>query len=121
MIEAKRDLETVLADAREDAQRLRAHGHSTHATSIERLADDVATTMRGYLTVLTESEAMLRSGWTVARLKAKFAEWEAVGFAVLDGRGKRRYRETIVPVREERAASRLAGIRGESLKKASGR
>lgn len=116
-----RDLETVLADAREDAQGLRRHGHSTQAASIERLVDDVAAAMRSYLHVLSESEAMLRSGWSVARLKAKFPEWEAAKFAMLDARGKRRYREMIVPVREERATARLAGVRGESLKKASGR
>ncbi len=115
------DLETVLADAREDAQRLRAHGHSAQARSIEDLADRVAAAMRSYLAVLSESEAMLRSGWGRARLRGKFAEWEAAGFAMLDAKGKRRFRECIVPVHVERSAARLAGARGDSLKKAGGR
>jgi hypothetical protein len=76
--------------------------------------------MRSYLTTLSESEAQLRSGWSVPRLRAKFAEWESAGFAMLDERGKRRYRECIVPVRAERVTARLAGLRGESLRQAGG-
>lgn len=112
-------LEQVLADAREDAARLRMHGHGAQAKSIEGLADSVAAVMRPYLTMLSESEAMLRSSWSGARLRARFAEWEAQGLAELDAKGKRRYRQIIIPVRLEHAQARLAGARGESLKGAS--
>jgi hypothetical protein len=110
------DLAQVLADAREEAAVLRSHGHAAQAKSVEGLADRVAETMRSWLTLMSESEASLRSGWSLHRLRGRFAEWEAAGFAILDARGKRRYRECIIPVRSERASARLAGIRGESLK-----
>lgn len=109
-------LEQVIADARGQAAVLRSHGHSTQAKSIEQLADDVSACMRAYLTMLSDSEAMLRSGWSLGRLRGKFAEWERAGFAVLDPRGKRRYRECIVPTRADRSSARLAGERGDSLR-----
>lgn len=113
-------LEQVLADARGEAAVLRSHGHVAQAKSIDTLADRVAASMRAYLNTLSESEAALRSGWTPARLRGRFAEWEASGFAMLGARGKRRYRECIVPVRVDRSAARLAGERGESLKASRG-
>lgn len=113
---ATADLAQVLADAREEATILRAHGHAVQAKSIEALADKVSASMARWLVTLSEGEAMLRSGWTASRLRSRFAEWEAAGFAMLDARGKRRYRECIVPVRSERASDRLAGERGESLR-----
>jgi hypothetical protein len=120
MSDGPRDLETVLADARQRAQLLRAEGHPVQAASIDRVCEDVSTTMKPYLTWQSETEAQLRSGWSVARLRGKFPEWEAVGFARLSDRGKREYREAIVPVRADRSTDKLAGMRGQSLKKASG-
>ncbi len=112
------DLADVLADARGEAAVLRSHGHTAQAKSIEGLADRVSESMRSYLTTLSESEAILRSGWSGARLRGRFAEWETAGFAVLDAKGKRRYREMIVPIRPEAGQHRLAGQRGESLRHA---
>lgn len=109
-------LEQVIADARGEAAVLRSHGHTTQAKSIEALADRVADSMRAYLSMMSDSEAALRSGWSVHRLRGRFAEWEAAGFATLDARGKRRYRECIVPTRDEKSAARLAGSRGDSLR-----
>lgn len=111
-------LEDVLADARGEAAVLRSHGHTTQAKSIEGVTDRVADSMRSWLTLLSESEAMLRSGWSSHRLRSRFAEWEAGGFALLDAKGKRRYRECIVPIAGDQAAARLAGERGESLRHA---
>lgn len=113
-------LEQVLADATEQAAILRAHGHVAQAMSLEGLAEQVRACMRGYLTTLSDSEAQLRSGWAVDRLRGKFPEWEAAGMAMLDERGKRRYRECVVPVRLERSEARLAGLRGDSLRGARG-
>lgn len=114
------DLGQVLADLRGEAAVLRSHGHLAQAKSIEDACDRVAAAMRAHLTTLSESEAMLRSGWGAARLRSHFAEWEAAGFAFLDERGKRRYRECIVPPRADRAADKLAGERGESLRERYG-
>jgi hypothetical protein len=116
----RKDLETLIADKREQAAVLRSHGHAAQAKSLEEFADEVAEAMRSYLTLLSDSEAMLRSGWAIGRLRGHFAEWEAAGFATLDAKGKRRYRECIVPVRANRSGARLAGARGESLRKAGG-
>lgn len=113
---SSRDLETVLADAREEAAVLRSHGHVGQARSVEVLVERVADAMRAYLTTLSETEAALRSGWSVPRLRARFAEWESRGLAMLDERGRRRYRELIVPVRAQDEAARLAGERGDGLR-----
>ena len=109
-------LETVLADAREQAAILRHHGHAAQAKSVEGVADKVAASMLPYLTTLFEKEAMLRSGRGVDFFRARFPEWEARGLAMLDARGRRIYRELIVPVRPQNEVARLAGERGESLK-----
>lgn len=109
------DLAVVIADAREEAAVLRSHGHTAQARSIESLAERVAETMRSYLTTLSEKEAELRSGWTANRLRSRFGEWEARGLAMLDERGRRRYRELIVPVRADVDGARLRGLRGEGL------
>lgn len=115
-----KQLEQVLADALEDVVSLRRNGHTVQAASIERLVDDVRESMRSYLTTLSESEAQMRSGWTTYRLRSRFSEWEARGLAMLDEKGRRRYREIVVPVRAEDSSARLAGQRGESLRAANG-
>ncbi len=109
-------LEQVLADARGEAAVLRSHGHQAQAKSLEGLADLVTESMRAYLAILSESEASLRSGWSVARLRGRFPEWETQGFAMLDERGRRRYRQAIVPVRADLDAARRAGAEGGSLR-----
>lgn len=108
-------LEQVLADAREDAAVLRAHGHPVQAKSVEDVVERVAGVMRGFLAILSEKEAMLRSGKGVDFFRGKFAEWESRGLAMLDTRGRRTYREIVVPVRPDLERARLAGERGESL------
>lgn len=109
-------LETVLGDAREQASVLRYHGHAAQARSVEDVVDRVAGVMRSYLTVLSEKEAMMRSGKGVDFFRARFPEWEARGLAVLDERGRRTYREITVPVRPQLEVARLAGERGESIR-----
>jgi hypothetical protein len=115
-----KSLETVLADALERANLLRHEGHSAQASSIDRVVSEVRASMDAYLTVLSESEAQLQSGWSVERLRNRFPEWEARGLAMLDQKGKRRYRKIVVPIRAEQAAAKLAGLRGDSLRSANG-
>lgn len=109
-------LEQVLADHRGDAAVLRRQGHTAQASSIEKVCDDVGESMRAFLTIKTEAEAQLQSGWSRERLRARFPEWEARGLAMLDAQGKRVYREIAVPMRLEESAAKLAGTRGESLR-----
>lgn len=115
-----RTLELVLANARERAQIVGSEGHSAQKLSIERVCDEVAEAMASYLEILSESEAQLRSGYSVPQLRSRFPEWEARGLAMLDERGKRRYRAVVLPVRVESAAAKLAGLRGEQLRSANG-
>ena len=111
-----RKLETILADHRSDAAALQRQGHVAQARSIEAVCDEVAAVMRPYLTIMSESEARLRTGWSTERLRARFVEWESRGLAMLDERGKRRYREIVLPVRPTDAAAKLAGARGEPVR-----
>lgn len=115
-----KSLEQVLADARGEAAVLRHNGHGPQAASVERVCDAVADAMAPFLEVLSESEAQLRSGYSVDWLRSRFAEWEARGLAMLDERGKRRYRAIVLPVGNARTQAKLAGVRGESLRRANG-
>lgn len=115
-----KSLEQTLADARGEAAVLRHNGHTVQASSVERVCDAVADSMAAFLEVLSESEAQLRSGWSVARLRGRFAEWESRGLAMLDDRGKRRYRAIVLPAQMEDAQAKVAGLRGDSLRSANG-
>jgi hypothetical protein len=103
-------LEQVLADAREDAQALRRHGHKHDAELIEALCDKVTAAAYDFLNWLTEGEARLRSGHSVEYLRARFPAWLEQGLARWDGR-KRQYRAVVVPQRGNREAAREAGRR----------
>jgi hypothetical protein len=103
-------LETVLADAREDAQALRRHGHKHDAELIEALCDKVQAAAYEYLNWLTEGEAKLRSGHSSEYLRARFPQWLEQGLARWDGK-KRQYRAVVVPQRGNREAAREAGRR----------
>jgi hypothetical protein len=103
-------LEQVLADAREDANALRRHGHRHDAELIEALCDKVAEAAYPFLNWLSEGEAKLKSGHSTTFLKAKFAAWEEQGLARLNGK-LREYRAVIIPQRGNREAAREAGRR----------
>lgn len=110
-------LEQVLTDARGDAQLLRAHGHGAQADSLERLCDAVQETMHDYLDWLTEDEALLHSGRQPGYLRSRFAEWESLGMAKREGKGRRYrrlYRRCIVPRRANTMAAYEAGRRRAS-------
>jgi hypothetical protein len=108
-------LEQVIGDAREQAAVLRYHGHAIQAASLEKLCEEVTRVMRPFLAVLSEKEAMLRAGKGVDYFRGQFPGWESRGLAMLDDRGRRTYREIVVPVRAQDDAARLRGERGESL------
>jgi hypothetical protein len=103
-------LETVLADAREDAAALRRHGHKHDAELIEALCDKVAEAAYPFLNWLSEAEARLKSGHSVAFLKSKFEAWQEQGLARMNER-RREYRSVIIPQRGNREAAREAGRR----------
>lgn len=103
------DLSQVLADAREESQLLRKHGHPEQAESIVRLCDAVQGAARDYLWWLSEAEAALRCGHAIRWLRRKYREWESTGNARRDARGERWYRALVVPQRAHQSAAREAG------------
>ncbi len=102
------ELSQVLADWRGDAAVLRRAGHAADAERLERMADQVSSTAAPYLTWLSETDAMLRSGRTREWLRGRFAGWEAEGHARLANR-ERQYRELIIPRRPEITSAHEAG------------
>lgn len=103
-------LEDVLADCRGQAAVLRHNGHTNQATSIEAVCDRVAASMVDYLMILSEEEAMSRSGRGTEFLRGRFPQWEAAGLAFREGR-RRRYRALIVPARPNLDAARAEARR----------
>lgn len=102
-----RDLETVLADWREQAGVLRRNGHVHQADSLERLCREVAEAAEEFLTWLNEKDAALRSGRSPAWLRKRFPEWEHAGH----GRwrhGRREYRMVVVPQKANLLSARQA-------------
>lgn len=108
-------LEQVLADYREDAQVLRAHGHGHDAQLIEKILHDVELATVDVREWLSEGEARLRSGKSAGWLRARFPEWAAAGHARLNPNRprERQYRQIVVPRRANPDAAREAGFRGE--------
>jgi hypothetical protein len=104
------DLTQVLTDARGEAAVLRSHGHVLQAESIEKLVEAVAKSMEDYLTLLTETEAMLFTGRKQPYLRDRFWEWQRRGLAVWDEQHHRRlYRRLALEHRGNAEAARQAG------------
>lgn len=115
------DLAQVLADWREKAAILRANGHKAQGDSIDAVVDDVAGAAEEYLRWMSEENAVLRSGRSVAWLRRRFPAWERAGHARRRGRG-REYRMLVVPVDVDHIAAREAGKRAarQRLRRAQG-
>jgi len=106
----RRPLEQVVADWREEAKIFRKRGIPRLAKVIEQLLDDVcaADGIEEHMRWISEEEAMLRSGRSLAWLRAQFPDWEQLRYARRDGK-KRQYRMFIVPRRPNIAAAAAAG------------
>lgn len=110
-----RDLVEVLADWREQATILAAHGHQAQAESIRSVCDAVAAAegIAAFLDYLTESDAMSKSGKGRQWLRARFPGWLEQGLARWDPRrrGHRQYRSLIIPQRANAEAARAQARR----------
>lgn len=106
----RRRLEEVLADHREQAAILEAHGRRAQALSARRVCDDVRECMLDYLTWLSEAEAMSRSGRGTEYLRSRFGDWAAQGMAEFRGRS-RFYRSCVIPVRHNADLARAEAQR----------
>lgn len=92
-------IEQVLADARGDAQRLRAYGQGEIATALEAIIGKLtdAPEVRELLTWHDETGAVLMSGKPAGFFRGRFDDWERRGLARSPRRGVRQYREAVIP------------------------
>lgn len=103
------DLAHIVAGWRGEAAVLKKHKQHALAAQLEQCADDVESAAADWLTWLSESDAMIRSGKSRDWLRVHFSEWEREGHARLHGR-ERRYRRVIVPVKRTLSHARAAGV-----------
>lgn len=103
-----KDLEQVLADAREEAGILRKHGQDAIADALLRLCQDVADATEDFRTWLSEPDAMLRCGKPRGWLRSRFADWCHAKNARWSPRNARarEYRAIIIPQRTDVVALR---------------
>lgn len=117
MTAPKRELETVIADWRSDAATLRRHGDARQADLLERCADEAAAAAEDWLLWLSEGEAALRAGRSVAWIRGRFEQLRREGHARQTGRATRIYRACAIP---RRANTITAAERGRDAARALG-
>ena len=105
-------LEQVLADARGELPLLRKRKAGWDPDAIAEFLDRVAAATEDFRRFISEDDARLQSGKSVAWLRARHAEWMEAGNAECRGR-KRYYRAMVIPRRPDLAAAREAGRRGD--------
>lgn len=103
-------LEQVIADARGELPLLRKRKASWDTDAIAEFIDRVAAAGEDFIRFISEDDARLQSGHSVAWLRARHADWMDSGNAEMRGR-RRYYRACIVPRRPDVAAAREAGRR----------
>lgn len=108
-----RDLDTIIADAREELDTLRRNGAGLSVRRAGEILDSIAQATEEYRRFIPETEAQLRSGRSVEWLRAQHRVWMEQGHAQLRGRA-RYYRMCVVPHRPDLVAARAAGRRGAS-------
>lgn len=101
----------VLANWRESAAILRAHGHVMQADSLTRFADEIADSLRDYLFWLSEAEACLRSGKRASWFRARWTDWASQDMAEKRGR-VRYYRHVRACIRWTKSSPISATTRG---------
>lgn len=106
-------LETLIADYREDAAALHRMMNTHDALLIERFCDEVSAAAEDYITFLSDTEAVLWSGYTKDWLRQQFPRWERDGHAKVREHGKRDrlYRRCILPRRANVGAARADAVR----------
>lgn len=90
-------IEQTLADTREEAATLRRYGQGEVATAMETVLDTFMAELREYLTWHDEKGAALMSNKGASYFRSRYKEWEARGLARTASRGRRQYREVIIP------------------------
>jgi hypothetical protein len=113
------DLSQVLADAREEATVLDANRATFSVARVREILKAVEVASEEWLTWLSETDAAIRSGYSVDWLRARFPGWERDGHARLQSRA-RQYRAVVIPRRANTAAAAARGREAaRSLRRAS--
>lgn len=102
-------IEQVLADAAEDVTTLEAYGHDKAAAAVGNIVARARAALAEFMTWHDEAGAMLMSGKPRGHFTSRFPEWERRGLAERRGRGRRVYRECVIPKPVDVAAAREAG------------
>lgn len=102
-------LSQVLADAREDVQVLRRSGNTGQAEYVDALLSHVRDAAEDFLTWLSESDAVLKSGLSERTLRRRFRECLECGTARYSAKGDREYLALVVPPRPDLIAARARG------------
>lgn len=96
-------LEEALNAARQDCSVMERCGGTYTPTAIWRMLDAIERAAAPFTAMLSESDAMLRSGRGVDFFRSRFGAWERQGLAEKRGR-LRYYRAIVIPVRDRSAA-----------------
>lgn len=116
---SERDLETVLADAREEAGVLERNGAAFSVDRVRGLLASVQDAAEEWLTWLSEGDAAIRAGRSETWVRGRFEAMRRDGHARMNGRN-RQYRACAIP---RRANVVTAAARGRdaarNLRKAS--
>lgn len=104
-----RDLGSVIARWRAEAEVVRRRGNVAVATALVTCADEADEAAAEWLTWLSEEEAALRSGYSPKWIRARYGAWQREGHARQSGRRTRIYRAAIVPRRANLVGAAEAG------------
>ncbi len=115
---ATQSLEAVLASWRADAEVLARYGCQGQAEMVLRLAAEIAAAAEPFTKRISETEAHLKSGWSVRWLRRWHAEARALGLAWEEG-GRRLYLDVTIPQRTHRSA--IEAEARDALLRASGK
>ena len=96
-----RDLNQILADAREEAKITARMGNTQQANYLNDLLDRINESAEDFLTWLSEENALLKSGLSERTLRRRFRELHECGLARYNLKHEREYRSIAVPSRPE--------------------
>jgi hypothetical protein len=92
-------LREILDDAREDATRLRKTGNVGQAEYVDRLVLKLERAVEDYVTWLSESDAVIKSGLAERTLRSRFRWLRSCGLARYGVKGRREYLACGIPQR----------------------
>jgi len=110
-----RDLETVLADVRAEADTLDRNDAPFSVDRVREFARDVEKAAEEWLTWLSEGDAAIRAGKSIDWVRARYELLHREGHAKQTG-GKRQYRACFIP---RRANIDTAAARGREAARAA--